>query len=211
MVIKSGPQKTFTLKFSTEEWNELRNLAEKIDAIYDMYKVVFYTWKTAEESAHHLFLSPMDCYLHAAQQNINMDQIDIQENKVEIPAKQIIIHHIFCWLIQKQVAMIGKHRCYGCSVEAPGQRDHMLGCLNEDKDYSFEFDLIVKKLYVYWTMVYEVCMQIEKKLNLPWNIQMRDCCLEFNDSIRRDIENDIVFEMCPDELLCLFEDCFQEI
>ena len=91
MVIKSGPQKTFTLKFSTEEWNELRNLAEKIDAIYDMNKVVFYTWKTAEESAHRFFLSPMDCYLHAAQQNIDMEQIDVKESKITIHTKQIII------------------------------------------------------------------------------------------------------------------------
>ena len=61
MVIKSGLQKTFTLKFSTEEWNKLRNLAEKIDAIYNMNKVAFYTWKTSEESAHRFFLSTMDC------------------------------------------------------------------------------------------------------------------------------------------------------
>lgn len=102
-----------------------------------------------------------------------------------------------------------KHTCYGCYVDAPAQKDHK--CFNEDKDFTFEFDLIEKKLYVYWTMVYELSMQLEKTLHLPLNIQMQDCCIEFNDNIRQDIKNDIVFEVCPDELLSLFEDCFQEI
>ena len=49
IIAKAGPRKTFTLKFSIEEWDELRNLPKRIDSIYNLNKIVFYTWKTEEE------------------------------------------------------------------------------------------------------------------------------------------------------------------
>ena len=63
-----------------------------------------------------------------------------------------------------------KHRFSGCHVDA---LSHMDGCLYEDKDYRFEFGLIENKLYVYSTMVYELCMRLQEKMNkLPLNIEM---------------------------------------
>ena len=212
IITKTGPKNTFTLKFSIEEWDELRNLTDRIDSIYNLNKIVFYTWTTEEESAHRSFLSAIDCHLDAAQRGIDMNQLSIHENEIEIPEKTILIKHIFRWILQRQIGLMRKHRCYGCHVEAPGQRDHMDGCLNEDKDYRYEFELIGNKLYIYWTMVYELCMRLQEKLyKLTLNIEMADCCLLFDDAIRNDIQNDIVYSVCCKELICLFEDCFNEM
>ena len=73
-------------------------------------------------------------------------------------------------------------------------RGHTMdGCLYEDKDYRFEFELIGNKLYVYWVMVYGLCMRLQEKLNkLPLYIEMSDYCLLFDDAIRCDIQKDIV-------------------
>ena len=92
----------------------------------------------------------------------------------------------FRWILQKQIDLMRKHRFCGCHVDAPR---HMDGCLYEDKDYRFEFGLIENKFYVYWVMVYELCMRLEEKLNkLSLNIEMADCCLLFDDAIRSNIQ-----------------------
>ena len=209
IITKTGPRKTFTLKFSIEEWDELRNLTDHIDSIYNFNKIVFYTWKTEEESAHRSFLSAIDCHLDATQRGIDTNQLSIHENEIEIPKKTILIKHIFRWILQKQIDLMRKHRFCGCHVDALSHED---GCVYEDKDYRFEFGLIENKLYVYWVMVYELCMRLQEKLNkLPLNIEMADCCLLFDDAIRSDIQNDIVYSVCCKELICLFEDCFNEM
>ena len=209
IITKTGPRKTFTLKFSMEEWDELRNLTDRIDSIYNLNKIVFYTWTTEEESAHSSFLSAIDCHNDAAQRGIDTNQLSIHENEMEIPKKTILIKHIFRWILQKQIDLMRKHRCYGCHVDA---LSHMDRCLYEDKDYRFEFELIENKLYVYWLMVYELCMRLQEKLNkLPLNIEMADCCLLFDDAVRSDIQNEIVYSVCCKELICLFEDCFNEM
>ena len=194
-LLRLVPEKTFTLSFSIEEWDELRNLTDRIDSIY-----MFYTWKSEEESAHRSFLSAVDCHLDAAQRGINMNQLSIHENEIEFPKKAILIKHIFTCILQKQIDLIRKHRFCGC---------HMDGCLYEDKNYRYEFRLIRNKLYVYWVMVYELCMRLQEKLNkLPLNIEIADFCLLFDDAICSDIQNGIVYSVCCKELICLFEDCF---
>ena len=209
IITKTGPKKTFTLKLSIEEWDELRNLTDHIDSIYNFNKIVFYTWKTEDESAHRSFLSAIDCHLDAIQRGIDTNQLSIHENEIEIPKETILIKHIFRWILQKQIDLMRKHRFCGCHVDALSHED---GCVYEDKDYRFEFGLIENKLYVYWVMVYELCMRLQEKLNkLPLNIEMADCCLLFDDAIRSDIQNDIVYSVCCKELICLFEDCFNEM
>ena len=209
IITKTGPRKTFTLKFSMKEWDELRNLTDRIDSIYNLNKIVFYIWTTEEESAHRSFLSAIDCHNDAAQRGIDTNQLSIHENEMEIPKKTILIKHIFRWILQKQIDLMRKHRFCGCHVDA---LSHMDGCLYEDKDYRFEFGLIENKLYVYWLMVYELCMRLQEKLNkLPLNIEMADCCLLFDDAVRSDIQNEIVYSVCCKELICLFEDCFNEM
>ena len=165
IITKTGPRKTFTWSFSIDEWDELRNLTDQIDSIYNLNKIVFYTWKTEGELAHRYFLSTIDCHLDAAQRGIDTNQLSIHENEIEIPKKTILIKHIF--------DLTRKHRFCGCHVDT---LSHMDGCLYEDKDYRFEFGLIENKLYVYWPMVYELCMRLHKNLNkLPLNITMADC------------------------------------
>ena len=132
IITKTGPKKTFTLKFSIEEWDELRNLTDWIDSIYNLNKIVFYTWKTEEESAHRSFLSTIDCHLDAAQRDIATNQLSIHENDIEIPKNAIFIKHIFRWILQKQIDLMRKHRFCGCHVDA---LSHVDGCLYEDKDY----------------------------------------------------------------------------
>ena len=117
---------------------------------------MFYIWKTEEETVHHSFLSAIDCHIDATQRGINTNQLSIHENKIEIPKKTILIKHIFRWILQKQIDLMRKHRCH---VDA---LSHMDGCLYEDKDYRFEFELIGNTLYVYWTILYELCMRQEK-------------------------------------------------
>ena len=139
---------------------------------------MFYVWKTEEESAHCSFLSAIACHLDAAQGGIDMNQLSIHQNEKEIPKTTILKKHIFRRILQKQIDLMS----------------HMDGCLYEDKDYRFEFGLIKNKLYVYWVMVYELCMQLQKKLTkLPLDIEMSDCCLLFDDAIRSDIQNDIMY------------------
>ena len=95
IITKTGPRKTSTLSFSIEEWDELRNHTDQIDSIYNLNKVVFYTWKTEEESGHRSFLSTIDCHLDAAQRGIDTNQLSIHKNEIEIPKKTIFIKHIF--------------------------------------------------------------------------------------------------------------------
>ena len=95
IITKTGPRKTSTLSFSIEEWDELRNHTDQIDSIYNLNKIVFYTWKTEEESGHRSFLSTIDCHLDAAQRGIDTNQLSIHKNEIEIPKKTIFIKHIF--------------------------------------------------------------------------------------------------------------------
>ena len=117
IITKTGPRKTFTLKFSIEEWDELRNLTDHIDSIYNFNKIVFYTWKTEDESAHRSFISVIDCHLDATQRGIDTNQLSIHENEIEIPKKTILIKHIFRWILQKQIDLMrmsrGRTKSYG--------------------------------------------------------------------------------------------------
>ena len=42
IITKTGPIKTFTLSFLIEELDELRNLTDRIDSIYNLNRIVFY-------------------------------------------------------------------------------------------------------------------------------------------------------------------------
>ena len=66
-------------------------------------------------------------------------------------------------------------------------------------------ELILPLFSMYRT---QSCLSLNK---LPLNIEMADCCLLFDDAIRSDIQNDIVYSVCCKELICLFEDCFNEM
>ena len=199
--------KTFSLVFSSETWNELQRNAYKLDELYQQNKITFYTWSCEDERAHCYFLKKIDCELHAARNDVDLNQLHIQESQLEIPEKHVFIKYVYLWILHRQIDLMIKHRCSGCFINAPSQDDHE--CLVTDQ-LEYYFDIIERKMYVYWSMVYEMCLKIQKKTNIL-NFQLVDCCIPFDNVIQNNIKNNIVYDCCPDEFLCLFKNCYDEM
>ena len=184
----SSPINTYSIMFTPKEYKDLQSLTQKIDAVFEKDKITFYTWETTSQTSSSFFLSLEDCYNNAANNNIDVDALSIIESKIDFPEKSTLIRFVFSWIIHKQLhLMMINHNSF-------------LSC----------FDTIRNQAFSYWVLTFRLCLQLHKRIKLM-HIEFSDCCLAFDSNMKKEIHDGILFNMCPIELLSLFQESYKKL